>query len=1138
MNFRMDQNIVTNKNDMGMDAGIYTRSSVSVKTGHHMDANRTAGYVAAQGYNVSFDGNLDQTHAYKNGTAVDESVIAAAGNAAMNEIAVQKDYMLVMSSTVSDEELAKIQDEGYKPGEMQPDEIVTVVDEIKEKLAAAGTIIAGYNDDIDLAKLEEITGSKISAEAIKNAMNEYQLPDTKENEEAFVKGMDIVKQIEAMYQGSNKTFTEAFESGKKYLLENHMQPTLENIYLAMHSGASSMGAQSSGYFADGNGYYGRKADSQDIAGLSSQMDKIISGAGYAINDDTRNDARWMVENGLTLTEESFKELQKINMVSDAMSTIGKNGETAKQQDIANMVARAMKDGVGSTNAIPGEVMTYEQKTVSTMQELSLITEEDVAALSEDESFTIQNLVKIHHENHANIVGNEAGDAKNILNYADHFLNTDELTKETVVKDGANIGLSEKNTDVKMMNKLRVVYEVQLRMTVSSGAFLLRNGINIDTRDLNKLVDDLKFAIQQKNEILFRQGDAAENQKAAELFDRTNEIVRSMPTMPAVLVGSLSIRSSFTLNVAYEEGSAFMAKYERAEERYETLMTAPRQDLGDSMRKAFRNVDALMEENGIDVNEANAKAVRILGYNEMEITAANVERVRDSYEQLTRVVSKLTPAMTLSLIRDKKNPLEMTMQDLEAELDRRQAVDGLDASRKEVEKYSHFLVRMQEHGQISQEEQNAFIGIYRMLHQIEKRDSAAIGAVLNQGAEVTFRNLLSSVRSNQNKGMDFSIDDKFGALDQVVTKGVSITEQLSQFFDSANIAAENVDNNEVHVADDNSKLSEEILENIKQMREVNQVSQEAINLLSSQNIPLTMDNLMAAEEMISHRGAIFKQAFAVAGKNVGISANSGVLDNSNIADSMSGYNTTSANTEIEQILENNFAWEINEAAFTEAAENLQNAFTDEVSAKSAYEEMAQKMQSILESGIDQTTNMLELRSIQASMKQISLASKLSKEECYEVPVKIGEEVTSINVRLIHAAENGGKVSIYSESEKYGKLQATFEQTEKGLSGYVVGDHAGAIQELDGKRNQFVMDLQSLLSDAISDEFEISSLHFVHTERFQMSQFAQIKEDKVNNLLPNADENNKVTESEVTNADRKRISTKALYETAKAFITLLG
>ena len=47
-------------------------------------------------------------------------------------------------------------------------------------------------------------------------------------------------------------------------------------------------------------------------------------------------------------------------------------------------------------------------------------------------------------------------------------------------------------------------------------------------------------------------------------------------------------------------------------------------------------------------------------------------------------------------------------------------------------------------EISEEERSSYIGIYRLIAQVEKGDGAALGFLMNQGSDVTMRNLLRAV----------------------------------------------------------------------------------------------------------------------------------------------------------------------------------------------------------------------------------------------------------------------------------------------------------------------------------------------------------------------------------------------------------
>ena len=186
------------------------------------------------------------------------------------------------------------------------------------------------------------------------------------------------------------------------------------------------------------------------------------------------------------------------------------------------------------------------------------------------------------------------------------------------------------------------------------------------------------------------------------------------------------------------------------------MTEPRKDLGDRISKAFRNVDDILTDLGFETSEANRRAVRILGYNRMEINGDNIHAVKEADAQVTGVISKMTPAATLQMIRDQKNPLEMTMEELDTYFNEK----GMDPE-ADAERFSKFLQRLDRSGGIDANEREAYIGIYRMFRQIEKSDGAVIGSLVATGAQMNFKNMLSAVRSNAGKNMDVRVDDGFG-----------------------------------------------------------------------------------------------------------------------------------------------------------------------------------------------------------------------------------------------------------------------------------------------------------------------------------------------------------------------------------------
>ena len=213
--------------------------------------------------------------------------MSKAGN---TNVKAQKDFMIVMSNSVSGEDLEKMQEEGFQPGSTDVETYVSIVDRIKVTLAKAGVEIAGYNDDLDTATVEEITGSRIDANELVDKMQQADIPVTEDNITALVKtiaqGMEI---------------GELSEDALKYLLLNQKAPTVDNVYVAQFSSTDSL-QQAKGYYSDyAKGYYAKKADTINWDALQSGIDSVIRQSGLENTEDVQKNARWLVESGIELT---------------------------------------------------------------------------------------------------------------------------------------------------------------------------------------------------------------------------------------------------------------------------------------------------------------------------------------------------------------------------------------------------------------------------------------------------------------------------------------------------------------------------------------------------------------------------------------------------------------------------------------------------------------------------------------------------------------------------------------------------------------------------------------------------------------------------------------------------------------------
>ena len=199
-------------------------------------------------------------------------------------------------------------------------------------------------------------------------------------------------------------------------------------------------------------------------------------------------------------------------------------------------------------------------------------------------------------------------------------------------------------------------------------------------------------------------------------------------------------------------------------------------MGDSISKAFQNVDDILKELQIDTSESNRRAVRILAYNSTDITEDNIKQIKSVDEQVQRAFSDMTPAVTIEMIKRGISPLDMSMSDI-SDTARRIKSENPD---ERDEKFSEFLWKLEKKNEISEEERDSYIGIYRLISQVEQSDGAVIGSLVNQGADITMKNLLTAVRVRGKSAMDYKVDDTFAGVDSV-SRGIKIDSQIESAY---------------------------------------------------------------------------------------------------------------------------------------------------------------------------------------------------------------------------------------------------------------------------------------------------------------------------------------------------------------------
>ncbi len=911
----------------------------------------------------------------------------------MLDASVRHNYYAIMSNSMSDEDYKELQKEGFHPGTMDADEMVTCVDQIKAKLAQSGTVIAGYNDDLSSSDIEAAAGDSaaVSADSIERALRENDLPVTSSNEEQLREVLDLAAGLSDVNRDGLS------QQSIIYMINNELEPTLYNVYQAR---------MSTGSYVPG----GRSVDDGQLTQLVDQIDNVITESGYEVDPETKADAVILLKNGIPLTSDRFNMYEGLKALSIP------DGDA-----LLHMGAQAMTEGKKAA-------------------ELSLIRQE------------------------------------------------------------------------------RQLYETQLQMTNEANRLLLKSDFYIDTESIMSRVDSLKEL--EESLMAKYSGQSFDNAKvllgeaeqAPALYMQTMVRAAVMEYVPIDTVADLA-ESDLTFDDLYQKGMQRAGAYERAQETYEAVGTQVRRDLGDSIKKAFGNVDDILSDLGQELNESNRRAVRILGYNNTEITGENISRMRQADEKVQGVLQSLTPGAVLRLIRAGENPLNMSIDSLRSRLD-----EYNDESGSLNESYARFLVKLEHNNSITEQEKESFIGIYRLFRQVEKSDGAVIGSLINQGAELSVKNLVTSVRNRRMQGgMEYNVDDDFGSIERVIPEGIrKIDAQISTAFSSPEYyrhknrqILEDLEPGQIKDALKSGELTMET--SLEGMWEISREAATAKEDLDAQRAALKEESEFVRRAMDTDEGVLKAlEASGIEANPMALSAMKELLYNR--GDVFKRLADMGRQLNIAEMIED---------------------FETEDGAKKAIEDLTDDAGKDIEAAMESADmTSMKLRSLMLMEEQISVIREMSRSEHYEVPMEIDGEMTSVSLKVIKGTGQSS-VEISTQTEEYGAIKVTFEPDGDDINGYMIAHNRWGEAFLQEKKAQ-LKEAFAAVGESLSENFGIMrnpGLSLTGAETGTAGNTGIRKEAKAETSQSGR------SQAEDETPGENRISSQRLYRIAKVFLQVI-
>lgn len=950
--------------------------------------------------------------------------------------------------------------------------------------------------DYSLLEKEGLSADKMSAKSvgsaltrIKKMVQQHESPETQSRDKGNSKPMEEYireKLKRADLPSDDKTVKQITDtldlseialnmdvSAVKGLFARGLAPTIGNMYKAQ--------------FDRGNKMCSQGISEQEWEKLQPQARQILKESHYEVNDESLANARWLVDNDIPLNRENL----------DYIDGLRELDQYKDKELILDRILEGMAEGLAPED-IP-LLPEFKHRAEQLIKDMEAIEEHDISrAILEDRALSIEELNRLHYE--ASVEAEQA---------------SDELTKEQ---------------QYGVVRAQRQLEEIRLKMTVEAAARIMKQGIDLETVKLAEVVEQLKLLEDNIYKELLNEAEGSFDIGNIQALKSTLLSMDRLKEVPISVLGTtLNSRARLTIPGLLERGDKLAAVFNKANEAYEALMTRPDREYGDSIQKAFKNTEGLLKEMDIESTVYNQRAVRILGYNGMDINRANIDRVKAYDLEVNTLIKKLHPAVAVRLIKEGINPLELPIHKLNERIDELKKHLGI----SQEDRFSDYLMKLDRRKELPINERKAFIGIYRLLHNVEKTDGAALGAVIKAGRAVTLENLLTAVRIYHKGRMDTVINDEFGLLQEKTIRGESISEQIeaayteSDTLNGINGEAEAKDQllqNQYQETDEQTEFMNTVIKQLSEEMTPEKLAYVQDHIENASHVLLRSQDSAMAEPTGSRIWSTIRNVSAevlfdlTSDYNIDNNSEDAVYehklqemkelfrDSEQSIRFLEDYKVpcTPANLMAAgQILANGGTWykrlvglrdenrHDNQGKELKKSLELADKLTDRQSMEEAYEELderaAGEIEEQLVTGHIDVVKLAELKSLRI---QLSLANTLAKREFYQIPLETRGGITNINVTIIRGSMEAGKVAVTVYSDKLGRLKADMSLKDNKVNGLIVGDNRKGMDILEGflkgykeKLEEYGLEVKQLdmvLQKGAGDNDQFRDLSLVNNE----------------------------------------------------------
>ncbi len=501
------------------------------------------------------------------------------------------------------------------------------------------------------------------------------------------------------------------------------------------------------------------------------------------NNETENKTKKVSEQD---KKEQNKILDNENEIKFVQREISDNKKEVSEDKEEQTVENRKVENKESLRISEVEVQKIKEKNIKVSKSIQKYDEETIKKALEntDGELTIKDLQVAFEQINGNQINTKNEDVK--------ISEEIEITTEEIER----LSTKEIEKQLKVVTAKRQLAEIQLRMTSEVSAMLAKKGIDVDTVPLKELVKELKNVEDELYKSKLSQAGAkptAENvEQMRELYDNLANIKDlSFATYKEVIHKEIP----FTINAMSESEKQnrlenlleqeLLKRQQQAAQSYENSQTQPNAKFGDSFAKVASQIEHLLDGIEVEATPENVRAAKILVKNKMEVNEENIQDIKIVDSKVTKVTRELHPIIAANMIKDGLKPADMKVDEVITYMNKFKELLGEDLT----DKIASYIYEMDEAKELTQNQRDTMIGIYRMLYSIEKTNGRATGFVVKNEQELTLKNLMEASQyydrtSAKYSDIDVRIDDNFGELEKLVVDSNSIRSQLNRAYEQS------------------------------------------------------------------------------------------------------------------------------------------------------------------------------------------------------------------------------------------------------------------------------------------------------------------------------------------------------------------